>query len=496
MIERILERLPELEHNRPVQLLLLLAITVVAAALRLYRLGVWSFWIDELYTVNWASVHYGSLANLVDSFSGTMWFPFSIAAISFVLEAGGVSEWSARLVPAIIGILTVPVLYFPTRKLFGAGIALIAALLLAFSPWHIYWSQNARFYTSLLLFSALALFAFYSGLCQRRPLYLLLSLLLFYIAASERLTALLALPVAAYGLVQVRPDFSTLRSRVRRPQFRAYYLVAVPFLAYFLYQAFAYLYLHLAVAFDHVYTYAMVANQANHNPLRLALSVFYQLGIATTSVALLGGVYTVVQKQRRGLFVFAAAAIPVVILLLASPFAFTVDRYVFMTLPFWLILCAIAIKELYTHSVGHGKLLSLAVLFVLLNVSLADNFLYFRHQHGNRPDWRRAAAIIDEERQAGDRIAATHPRVGEYYLHDEVLWINSVTPETATAEDSRLWLVLDESIGWVRPEMARWLRQNGELVSTVEGSMPGKNLSIQIYLYDPGGESSTVRVEE
>jgi hypothetical protein len=35
-------------------------ITLLATALRFYKLGEWSFWIDEIFTINHAQLHYGN----------------------------------------------------------------------------------------------------------------------------------------------------------------------------------------------------------------------------------------------------------------------------------------------------------------------------------------------------------------------------------------------------------------------------------------------------
>ncbi|HEY6021164.1 MAG TPA: glycosyltransferase family 39 protein, partial [Candidatus Paceibacterota bacterium] len=178
--------------------ILLLLITLIAAALRLYELGQWSFWIDEIYTINHAVLHFGNLQLiLANTPPARNWVPVSAILAAQALSTWGVNEWSARVASAAIGILTFPILYFPTSRIFGHRITLISLLLLAVSPWHIFWSQNARFYTSLMLFYTLALFAFYVGIEKDRPIYLWLFLILVYLAASERLSALFIYPVVA-----------------------------------------------------------------------------------------------------------------------------------------------------------------------------------------------------------------------------------------------------------------------------------------------------------
>ena len=75
----------------------------------------------------------------------------------------GKDEWTARLIPALIGIFTIPVFYFLLKRTFNRCLAWMGSALLAVSTWHLYWSQNARFYISLLLFYTLASFFFFLG---------------------------------------------------------------------------------------------------------------------------------------------------------------------------------------------------------------------------------------------------------------------------------------------------------------------------------------------
>jgi mannosyltransferase len=151
----------ETKGNKWFPYLLLILIVVLASCLRFFKLGEWSFWIDEIFTINRAQHQYSSpelvLRNI---FPARNWIPISVILTAQVIKQFGVSEWSARLAPAVIGIITIPILYFPLKKIIGTPAALIALLLLAVSPWHIFWFQNARFYSSLLLFYPLALFAF------------------------------------------------------------------------------------------------------------------------------------------------------------------------------------------------------------------------------------------------------------------------------------------------------------------------------------------------
>ncbi|MDD1666140.1 MAG: glycosyltransferase family 39 protein, partial [Methanomicrobiales archaeon] len=72
----------------------------------------------------------------------------------------GESETVLRLVPAVLGILTIPVFYFIGLEILDRNTGLLAAGLLAFSPFHIFYSQEARAYAPMLFFYAIAFLFF------------------------------------------------------------------------------------------------------------------------------------------------------------------------------------------------------------------------------------------------------------------------------------------------------------------------------------------------
>jgi 4-amino-4-deoxy-L-arabinose transferase-like glycosyltransferase len=468
---------------------LLLFITLLGAILRFYKLGDWSFWIDEVFTINRAQVHYGTMDAVIANIPPARnWIPLSIIFIAGVLEIIGVSEWSARLIPAIVGVVSIPLLYFPTKRLFGWQAAVVAALLLAFSPWHIYWAQNARFYTSLLLLSTLAVFSFYYGIEKDRPAYLVLFYFLLYLASSERLFAFVfVLPVLICYL------FCLWVLPLEKPKgfnWKMILLLLSPIIIF----AFIEIYSFAASGSSIIqYTMSIFYGQVNTTPLRLTLSVIYRIGIPVFFLGLFGGFYTIMNKQRGSLFVFISAALPILLLLVLSTFMFTVDRYIFMVLPFWFILGALAIKELFSHTDGYAKLLPLGVFVVMIATSMSEVFLYYQYQNGNRPDWRGAFAKVQEEIEIGDLVATTRPELGDYYLNESVTYINGLDIDTIEKSSGRIWFVIDEESGWVKPVLKNWILRNTELIDVLEVYLPGKSLSIKIFLYDPIAANRKIR---
>jgi mannosyltransferase len=494
-----------LEPVRPVQTTrvtyeypLLAGLTLFAAVLRFYNLGEWSFWLDEVITVNASAfVADWPLTRL----------PLYLVLTRATLELFGTGEWSARFAPALIGVLTIPALYFPTRRLLGPAVALMAAALLAIAPWHLFWSQNARFYVLLLVFYNLGMLLFLISLREKRPYLILFALLFLVLAVRERSTALFFVPVIASYLAALRlitPGYKFAWNR------RLLVAMIGMLVALSLYELSLNLFGRQGSLIG-LHWPSFLGNP-NHSPIRLALSIAFQMGAALICVAGVGGVYLLLKRvtnagahyegmkafnvqlstfnhcQRRDaaiIFVFLGAVLPPLLLLPLSLFMFTVDRYVFMTLPFWCILAAVVVKELFSLTQRHGRLLAWAVLLLLFVSSLAQVMLYYQFQNGNRPAWRQAFAIVAQHQWPDDLVLSTTPDVGRFYLNESVLNINSVTPATLESQPIRTWFVIDEAIGWVEPSLHAWIRQNASLVDVLEGSMPGKSLTIRLYLYEP-----------
>jgi mannosyltransferase len=458
----------------------LMLITMLAAALRFYKLGAWSFWVDEIFTINHALRHFGNMGLIIDHIPPARnWVPVSVILTAQVLNLLGTNEWSARLVSVVIGVFTVPMLYLPLRKILGNQVMLIALLLLAISPWHIFWSQNARFYTSLLLLSTLALFAFFYAIEHDRPVFLLLFYVLLYLASSERLTAFLIVPIV-FGYL-----LSLWVLPIEKPKGlnrKTVLLSLLPLILFALLEVGRSAFLGSSLTSSNLNIFF---GQQNTTPLRLTLSIVYRIGVPVFILGICGGIYTLTTKQRAGLFVFISATLPVLVLIVLSMFMFAVDRYIFITLLPWLILCALAIKELFFQAKRFAVLLPLGVLMIFLFGSIGDIYLYYQFQNGNRPNWRDAYRYVERNIKSGDMVYTTGYPLGEYYLPTaNNRYINSFEPASLDEnEDISYWFVIDESIGGVNPDIYSWIQDFSILVRSEEVYLPGKSLSIRIYRY-------------
>lgn len=123
----------------------LFAILLAALAVRLWRLGADSLWYDETVTLFIAQE---DLARLTAHTAGDIHPPLYYILQHFWLAAAGAGEFAAAFFSLFFGVLSVALLYRLARDLTGHGtVALLAGLLAAFSPFHLWYSQEVRMYT-------------------------------------------------------------------------------------------------------------------------------------------------------------------------------------------------------------------------------------------------------------------------------------------------------------------------------------------------------------
>jgi mannosyltransferase len=141
--------------SRYLQLLVIL--TLAGAFLRFFQLGSASLWLDEASTLTFARE---PVTAIWDSLSSGEFNPPLFYWLEHAMLALGESEAVLRFIPALLGILTIPVFYFIGAEILDRNTGIFAAALLAFSPFAIFYSQEARAYAPMLFFYALAFLFF------------------------------------------------------------------------------------------------------------------------------------------------------------------------------------------------------------------------------------------------------------------------------------------------------------------------------------------------
>lgn len=137
----------------------LTVVMIMAIALRWFDLGKSSLWLDEIGEGHAARLSLGDMFDLVRFHAGAT--PFDYLAVKVVTAVLGYGTVATRLWAWVAGCLAVLMMYLAGALIFRSRlVGLVAAVLLCWSPYHISYSQEARFYSLLALMALVNLYFF------------------------------------------------------------------------------------------------------------------------------------------------------------------------------------------------------------------------------------------------------------------------------------------------------------------------------------------------
>jgi hypothetical protein len=463
-----------------------LGLALALALLRFVSLSSWSLWLDEALTL--ADVQGGGEVNPV-GYRVFGWF--------YALSEGRPGEGWLRAPAAFFGLASIAATFWAFLPFLGARAAALAAFLVAASAWHLYWSQNARFYTLAQTLALLGGGALLRGLFRGSTRRAALGLMALALAALTHPSAvflagpLLGVPWIARWLDWVPPEAA--RSR-----------------AWSLLGAAGLFVLLLGSGWALRAWLVWEARQGVGSPLHFGKTVGY-LVTPTLGLAFLIGA---ARKLRA-----PATFTPVLVTLLAftgaalaSLFVRVSAQYVFVLLP-WLAACAAltlvprpGVPDVLATRVRSGVLTLLVAL-----PGLVESGLYFALRRGDRPRWREAYAYVFEHRAPDDLVFGMDAPVAEYYLAPQarrlrdwtaVTWLDdwrARLPLEWRRYDRRTWFVVNATQldDWTslqgsreaRVEFERLLREECERVASFEVPLTPRDLDVHVYVTrEPGAE--------
>lgn len=461
----------------------IVAATILAAGLRLHNLGKASLWIDEVYTVlactDLSTMHRSKVLGYLPTYAALYAAgidPPTLGETS-AWAGRGVNEWLARIGACAIGIATIPLVGLASRRMLGATAAGFVAALLAVNPWHIYWSQAARFYTLEFLFYTLSLI-FYFTATQRG------SRARFVLAMAMFVLAFLSQPPAVVILAVFGADWAI--SFLRREPVRLGLFewcagtIAVGLCALLLK-------LDVSDAPEQWSRFVAFAQpQASHPPHKFAAGVVYIAGPALV-VAAVGTAWSIrTSRTRLAWYLLLAAALPVILFAIWSVRNAVGSRYAFVCLFGLVGLAAVGAERLYAMlSRRAGVLAGLTPLAVLAAAPAPTLLSYYTTGHGFHPRWREAFDAVRKELRPDDVVSVRHPLLGAYYLRDAA----TVTflPRDKAELDSlgrRVWVVIEADNSGMAGN-GRWLKEISSLHEALDLRVPQPVGELRVYLYEP-----------
>jgi hypothetical protein len=453
-----------------------LALAVVLALLRFVRLGEWSLWIDESLT--WADAHHG--LGTSDLFN-----PLGYRLVTSVAEqsAGPPDEFALRLLPALAGVLCVPLCAWAFSPLLGRRRAAWAALFLAISAWHLFWSQSARFYTLSQLTALIGAGFALRGLLDGGRIRLYGGLLLCAAAATFHPSAALLIPALALGAW-----FDGAQDAARRARAREAFIVLVLIGLCLAPWALRPLLHHLG---------QKPSPGALAGPLHLSLTAGYFftpfLGAVALWAAIRAWLHRDANTRLLAVLLIAGFGAALSIAVLAQVTA----QYLFVLLPFACALAAGLLSE-DDQPPSLAPRVERLVVAGLVVASLVNCGLYLTSRSGERPRWREAYHYVENARERGDLIAGMASPIGEFYLgggSTDLRHPRTVQPlgrfyvegpRHWKRDGRRTWFVIrPQWFADMRPEDADELRAflhlNCQLMQRFDVSMQGRDLDVLVY---------------
>lgn len=150
---------------------ILWVVIAYAVFLRFYKLWESSMWIDEGFS-SYSSISGVNMAYYLHNLSQILSF-----------NIFWISDWSARLPSVVFSVLTIPLVYLISQRLFAdKHVSVIATLIYCFAYIEIVWARQARFYTLLQFLFYLSIYLNILWVQKFSYLKLALSLWVVYIS--------------------------------------------------------------------------------------------------------------------------------------------------------------------------------------------------------------------------------------------------------------------------------------------------------------------------
>ena len=394
-----------------------LGATLIAAAfLRFDRLGVPSYWLDEILS-DMLTRHYAAEAPWwhwltgLEREHGPLYYAAQLAA-----RAAGHDEFAGRLPAALFGLAAIAIVFLIARELGGWAAGIAAAIVLAVSPLHVYYSREARPYALLMLLAALL---FYALLKNRLGLAIAAMIAMLYTTAVAG-PLLLAVAIICF---------------VRRMWIFGGAAIAAAALVPLLYRGQAQ---PVPGHFDesvlpHIASALTVSGRGlDGHALTIALLFLF---------AAFGAVVLWRRDRRTASIAIGMALLPIVSALasLAAISHWFAVRYVSPALIGFVVLAAVGMAS--------TRLPWLAVLIAA--AIAADTWSAARREPFEKLDWRAIGAALERRVQPGDAIVTAEPWSDvclRYYLRHlppnvRVVSVNSVMLAEMFANAQPTWFV-------------------------------------------------------
>lgn len=454
---------------------LLLLLLFFGFILRIHNLGKNSFWYDEI-------VHLKvSQYNVIDLLTAKK-FDFGDPPLYFVIlhywiKIFGTSEFSVRFPSLIFGVASVFFIYFLGKKLFNKEVGLVSALLMSISPLLIYYSQETRQVTLVVLLSIISMIVFKQFIENKNAKNLALFTLISFLGCATHfsylpilffqniyfiltyrgkisilikwvLTQLIILLPTAYWIIKTTGYiFSGVKVHVRFPQF---------------YQFLKYFFLNLLGIPYRLYFNSFIGFITN--PFLIAVILLVNTILIT--LALLKIPWKQIKTKNISHFFKDNIVFLVLWFLLPIGMVFTIQKfislyihYLITIVPAYYILLSVGIQNL------RRTYLKFSVIILLIYFSTIPLINFYSNPKNEQ--WKEVSRHVSENVHSGELIVLIDAYIADpflhYYLGSNEIFIIS-RKQTHLAES----LITNHDTIWVIISFEEWTDPGGLIQKEIQ----------------------------
>jgi mannosyltransferase len=389
--------------------LILGVITLVGAALRLHALDARSLWIDEAASVRFATLPWGSFLRTLWDYQGNMSLYYLV--LRWWIHLGD-SEFMVRALSVLLGVLTIPAIYFLAARLFDRPTGLASAALLSVHSFHVHWSQETRAYALLTFLLVAATWLLISAVESNRNRDWIAFSVTAALCVYAHIFALLVLLAHAVSIAFPRPYRVDMRRAAGATILFGFLCLPMA--------AFALLHHSDQISWIPQPTWLDISDflklLTSQGGMLLVVIYFALCGLAFLETAK----DAQPEKTRWGLRLMGLwLVLPPALTLLAGvvkPLFYA--RYMLLCVPALVILAARGVVTL-SRLPAVKYWVAAPVMVLVLSLSAWGTHQYFEHFSTETSDWRSAVNYILERQQPGDGIVFYIPNYYAYmyYAH-------------------------------------------------------------------------------
>ncbi len=469
--------------------LVIAGLTVLAIALRFWRLGEWNFEATEMFTLRdsltpkWRNSR--PLGYLLNYYLVGPFRPLD--------------ELGLRLLPALFGVLAIPVLYLVGRRLIGTRAALLAALLLTVSGLHVFYSQFARYWSLVFLLSAVYPYALYLGVREGNRRALVLGLVTASLAVLAHPVSILLVggPAIWLGFTYLRPG--NLKHLWSRKNLRWGMVLAGVLAVVAIARVVPLLQGWISMHDQNpgMGQFLLAPKRALGIKQMVLLTAYFES--LTLPVALGGavGVYLLGQERDRtpGLFLGSLALFPLIFIALLSIRTPVSTFYLLPTAPVFFLGAGVFLERLFRidTSVRPRWLVPVTILAVFILAGAPT--LLSQYRNGRRFDFRGVARWLEPQLSPRDVVFSDQPMVLAHYLkptpvqklRQDTAPLREAVNELPRSGGEALWIVAPAPAHALRTNLragglAAWMYQNCQMRNTVgRGRLDFRHQYLQVY---------------